>query len=79
MGARKAPKPVILPYGDHQVNGPARLGAESARASPPPAPGHWREGFTLDTYAHVLDGMQEEAAAKVDVALGEILVRHTRK
>ena len=31
--------------------------------------GHCRVGFTLDTYAHVLDGMQEEAAEKVNDAL----------
>ena len=28
--------------------------------------GHSRVGFTLDTYAHVLEGMQEEAAAKME-------------
>ncbi len=31
--------------------------------------GHATIGITLDTYSHVLPGMQEEAAAKVDVAL----------
>ena len=31
--------------------------------------GHSRVGFTLDVYSHVLDGMQEEAAAKLDAAL----------
>ena len=32
--------------------------------------GHSRVAFTLDVYSHVLEGMQDEAAAKVDAALG---------
>ena len=35
--------------------------------------GHARVGFTLDTYAHVLEGQQEAAAAKVDEAFGAIV------
>ncbi len=31
--------------------------------------GHSTIGITLDTYSHVLPGMQEEAAHKVDLAL----------
>ena len=31
--------------------------------------GHSKVGITLDTYSHVLPGMQEEAAGKVDAAL----------
>ena len=31
--------------------------------------GHSSVGITLDLYSHVLPGMQEEAAAKVDVAI----------
>ena len=30
--------------------------------------GHSRVGVTLDLYSHVLPGMQEDAAARVDVA-----------
>ena len=32
--------------------------------------GHTSVGFTLDTYSHMLPGMQAEAAAKIDKALG---------
>src|SRR6202008_2856389 len=31
--------------------------------------GHSRVGVTLDLYSHVLPGMQEDAAARVDAAL----------
>jgi integrase len=31
--------------------------------------GHSRVGITLDTYSHVLPGMQEDAAEKIDIAL----------
>jgi len=31
--------------------------------------GHSKVGFTLDVYSHLLPGMQEEAAQKVDEAL----------
>jgi len=31
--------------------------------------GHSAVGITLDTYSHVLPGMQEEAAQKIDAAL----------
>jgi len=32
--------------------------------------GHSRVGVTMDVYSHVLPGMQEEAARKVDAILG---------
>ena len=32
--------------------------------------GHSSVGITLDLYRHVLPGMQEDAAAKVDAAIG---------
>jgi integrase len=35
--------------------------------------GHSRVGITLDLYSHVLPGMQEDAAARVDDALREAL------
>ncbi len=31
--------------------------------------GHSTVGITLDTYSHVLPGMQEDAAQKIDIAL----------
>jgi integrase len=31
--------------------------------------GHSKVGITLDLYSHILPGMQEDAAAKVDAAL----------
>jgi integrase len=31
--------------------------------------GHSKVGITLDLYSHVMPGMQEDAAAKVDAAL----------
>ena len=35
--------------------------------------GHSRVSLTLDTYAHMLPGMQEEAAAAIDAAFGTAL------
>ena len=35
--------------------------------------GHSRVGVTLDIYSHMLRGLQEEAAAKVDAALRDAL------
>ena len=35
--------------------------------------GHSSVGLTLDTYSHVLPGMQEDAAARIDAALQEAL------
>ena len=35
--------------------------------------GHSKVGITLDTYSHVLPGMQEEAASKVDAAMRSAL------
>ncbi len=32
--------------------------------------GHSTVGITLDTYSHVLPGMQEESAARLDALLG---------
>jgi integrase len=37
--------------------------------------GHATTSITMDVYAHVLPGMQEEAAAKVDAMLGRMAVR----
>lgn len=34
--------------------------------------GHSKVGITLDLYSHVLPGMQEDAAALVDGALGAV-------
>ena len=33
--------------------------------------GHSKVGITLDLYSHVMPGMQDDAAAKVDAALRE--------
>jgi len=33
--------------------------------------GHSTVAITLDTYSHILPGMQEEAASKIDAALNE--------
>jgi integrase len=41
--------------------------------------GHSRVGITLDLYSHVLSGMQEDAAARVDEALRAALERHVEK
>jgi integrase len=41
--------------------------------------GHSRVGITLDLYSHVLPGMQEDAAARVDVALRQALQRQPGK
>jgi len=32
-------------------------------------PGHANVGITLDTHSHVMPGMQEEAAEKIDAGL----------
>jgi integrase len=40
--------------------------------------GHSSIGLTLDTYSHVLPGMQEDAAAKVDSALARALRNRAR-
>jgi integrase len=39
--------------------------------------GHSKVGITLDLYSHVLPGMQEDAAARVDDALQRALQKHT--
>jgi integrase len=41
--------------------------------------GHSRVGITLDLYSHVLPGMQEDAAARVDDALREAVQRRSSK
>jgi integrase len=41
--------------------------------------GHSRVGITLDLYSHVLPGMQEDAAARVDEALRAALERRAKK
>jgi integrase len=41
--------------------------------------GHSSVGITLDTYSHVLPGMQEDAVAKVDAALQAALDKHGTK
>jgi integrase len=41
--------------------------------------GHSRVGITLDLYSHVLPGMQEDAAARVDEALRAALERRAEK
>jgi integrase len=41
--------------------------------------GHSRVGITLDLYSHVLPGMQEDAAARVDDALREALQKRALK
>ena len=35
--------------------------------------GHSTIGLTLDTYSHLLPGMQEEAAAKIDASLRQAM------
>jgi len=41
--------------------------------------GHATVAVTLDLYSHVLPGMQEEAAARVDDALREALQKRQEK
>jgi hypothetical protein len=40
--------------------------------------GHSKVGITLDLYSHVLPGMQEEAASRVDAALQGALQKFRR-
>ena len=40
--------------------------------------GHSTIGITLDIYSHVLEGMQEEAVGRVDLALQEALNRRRK-
>jgi hypothetical protein len=37
--------------------------------------GHSRVALTLDTYSHIIPGMQEEAAAAIDAAFNAALDR----
>lgn len=37
--------------------------------------GHSTIGITLDTYSHVMPGMQEEAARRIDNALSQAIVK----
>ena len=41
--------------------------------------GHSKVGITLDLYSHVLPGMQEDAAARVDDALQAALQKRAAK
>ena len=41
--------------------------------------GHSNVGITLDTYSHVLPGMQEDAVAKVDAAIQAALNKSKTK
>ena len=36
--------------------------------------GHTRAAFTLDTYTHVTDDMQKQAAAKIDRGIGKVKI-----
>ena len=38
--------------------------------------GHSKVGITMDLYSHVMPGMQEDAAARVDRALEDVIKRH---
>ncbi len=40
--------------------------------------GHSKVGLTLDTYSHVVPGMQEEAAQKIDAVLGSAIRKNQR-
>jgi integrase len=40
--------------------------------------GHSKVGITLDLYSHVLPGMQEDAAARMDAALREAIAKAKR-
>jgi integrase len=41
--------------------------------------GHATVGLTLDTYSHVIPGMQEDAVARIDAALASAVVRGEKK
>ena len=41
--------------------------------------GHSKIGITLDLYSHVIPGMQEDAAARVDAALRAALQNRSQK
>jgi len=41
--------------------------------------GHSAIAITMDTYSHILPGMQEEAAAKMDVALRAAISKHAKR
>jgi hypothetical protein len=40
--------------------------------------GHSKVAFTLDVYSHLLPGMQEEAAQKIDTALRAAIEKQRR-
>jgi integrase len=40
--------------------------------------GHSKVGITLDLYSHVMPGMQEDAAARVDRALEAVINKRTK-
>jgi integrase len=41
--------------------------------------GHSAIGITIDAYAHILPGMQEDAAAKMDTALRAAVTRNAKR
>ncbi len=41
--------------------------------------GHSKIGITLDTYSHVLPGMQEDAAQRIDMALRQAIEAQAAK
>ena len=41
--------------------------------------GHATVGLTLDTYSHVIPGMQEDAVARLDAALAGAVVQGEKK
>jgi integrase len=41
--------------------------------------GHSAIGITLDTYSHILPGMQEDAAAKTNFALRTAMDKHAKR
>ena len=40
--------------------------------------GHSKVGITLDLYSHVMPGMQEDAAARVDLALQAVINKRNK-
>jgi integrase len=40
--------------------------------------GHSKVGITMDLYSHVMPGMQEDAAARVDLALEDVINKRTK-
>jgi site-specific recombinase XerC len=61
--AHRGPHCLIIPHGTHMLTSGTHIKVASERL------GHSNVGITLDLCSHVLPGMQEAAAAKVDAAL----------